>query len=284
MGNLALLKVTKVAQDPAIFVGIVLIHGMCLFAPGTFSWGAFGVFVGLYLFTGLCISIGFHRLFSHRSYSVPKAVERILAVGGTMALQGSVMEWVAHHRMHHAGTDTEEDPHNSAAGFWFSHLRWIYLRTPRFDDVETLRKFARDIHSDPFMRFLGRFSVQMALQVAVALSLYFWGGFSFLVWGFFVRIAFTHHAIWFVNSATHRWGYRNFATPDRATNLWWVSAVAFGEGWHNNHHAEKESAILGRRRWELDLGGATIKAMAFLHLAHDVQLPKLLARPLESTK
>lgn len=273
LGNFALLKIDRVSRDPAIIIWLVLIHAVCLFAPIAFSWAAFSVFLGLYLFTVFCISVGFHRLFTHRAFTTNKFVERLLALGGTMAMQGSVMEWVAHHRMHHAGSDTSDDPHDANRGFWFSHIGWIPLRTPQFDDVDRLRKFARDIYADPFLRFLGRIDVLLGIQLAVVAALYFAGGLDFVVWGYFVRLVFTHHMIWFVNSASHKWGYRNFDTKDLTTNCWWVAVLCCGEGWHNNHHAEQDASYFGRRPHEFDVGGAAIKLMAKLGLAHDVKLP-----------
>jgi stearoyl-CoA desaturase (delta-9 desaturase) len=258
MGNFALLRIPKESYDIFIVAWLVLIHALCLFAPIAFSWSAFAAFLALYLFTVGCISVGYHRLFTHRSFKTSKFFERLLAVGGTMAMQGSVMEWVAHHRMHHAHSDTAEDPHNARRGFWYCHMTWVPLRTPDFDDVNKLKKFARDVYADPFMVALGRLDVMLGIQLTVAVSLYLLGGWDFVVWGYFVRMVFTHHMIWFVNSAAHMWGYRNVDTPDLTRNNWWVALLAFGEGWHNNHHSHPDNPNFKRRWWEFDPGAVVV--------------------------
>lgn len=262
-----------------IMVWMVVAHLLAFTSLFFFTWPAFFVFVAIFYMTGcLGITLGFHRLLTHRSFKAPRWLERTLATFGTLALQGSVVEWVAHHRMHHAETDSENDPHNATRGFWFSHFGWMMIYTPKFDHPTKLRKFSRDIQADPYMLWLSKPWVLIGLQVCLGLILLALGGPAFALWGVFFRVVFLYHTTWFVNSAAHIWGYRNFETKDLSTNCWWVGLLAFGEGWHNNHHAEPEAVHVSRRWWEFDLTWQVIKLLKLAGWAHDLRLPKELAR------
>ncbi len=253
-------------------------HALAIPALFHFSWGAFAVFFAFYLITAGGITLGFHRYFTHRSFKAGKPLEYVMAVAGTLALQGSIWRWVAHHRMHHAFSDTDKDPHNARRGFWYSHFIWLLKSDPRFDDPIVMRKYARDIISDPVLRTLSKPMVFIGLQVILGLILWAIGGFWVMMWGIFARLVFVYHVTWLVNSAAHKWGYRNYEVNDLARNNWWVGLLALGEGWHNNHHAMGESARHGHRWWEFDSTWLVIKTLAAFGLVWDIKSPAKTAR------
>lgn len=249
---------------------MVFIHAGALFAPFTFSWSALALAVVLHWITGgLGITLGFHRLITHRSFKTPKWLEYVFATLGSLTAEGSPAEWVAIHRIHHKHSDTVEDPHDSNKGFWWSHMGWLSLEPP---ELEALKTFTPDLNGDPYYEFMRKNF--MLPQVILALLLYAWGGWSFVVWGVFVRLIMVYHSTWLVNSATHKFGYRNFESGDRSTNCWWVAVLAYGEGWHNNHHAFPHSARHGLLWWEIDATWMTIWLLEKLGLATNVRVAK----------
>ncbi len=251
------------ASTLALHLGALL-----AFLPVNFSWSAVGVAVFLHCLTiGLGISLGFHRLASHRSFKVPKWLEYGLILCGTLACQGGVKGWVGYHRMHHLYADCKGDPHDSTQGFWWSHISWLMHEVPAQAE---LHRFTKDIASDPFYRFCHRHYV--VLQVGLAVLLYGLGGMPFVVWGIFVRLFIGFHSTCLVNSACHKFGYRSYEVDDRSTNCWWVALLTFGEGWHNNHHAAQSSARFGWRWWECDLGWLTICTLKYFRLATQAQV------------
>ncbi len=227
-------------------------HLIALSAFWCFSWQALGIAVVLHWLTGsLGICLGYHRLLSHRSLQVPQWLEYFLVTCGAVAMQGGPIFWVGAHRQHHAhAEDIELDPHSSDRGFWWSHMGWLIFPVRRFFDRETYFKFAPDIARDPYYRWLDTWF--LLWQIPIAVALYCAGGWPFVVYGTFVRAVALWHCTWFVNSATHFWGYRNFEVEDNARNLWWVGVLAYGEGWHNNHHAHPRNAKAGLHWWEYD--------------------------------
>lgn len=256
-----------------VMVVTLMLHVAALlaFLPQYFSWQAVGVALFLHWLTvGLGISLGFHRLASHRSFKVPRLLEYFFILCGTLAAQGSVKGWVGYHRMHHLYTDEPKDPHDSTEGFWWSHLTWVMHDIP--NEPERL-KLTKDIANDPFYTFCHKYHT--LLQVALGLVLYSLGGMPFVVWGIFVRVVFGFHSTFFVNSVCHMFGYRNHNTPDTSTNCWWVALLTFGEGWHNNHHASQFSARFGSRWWEIDVVWWTIRALESLGLATQVKRAKI---------
>jgi stearoyl-CoA desaturase (delta-9 desaturase) len=260
------------------FVGLVLalIHaGACAaFFPVFFSWSGVEVAMLLYYLTGaIGICLGYHRLLTHRSFRLPRALEYAAATLGALALQGGPTKWIATHRAHHAFSDTERDPHDSNRGFWWSHVAWLYSRNPAQLSREEQRRYAPDIAGDPYYRFLD--ATTLALQIALGLILYILGGWPWVVWGIFVRLVMTYHITWLVNSAAHLSGYRPFRTPglDRSTNNWWVALLAWGEGWHNNHHAFPFSARHGLQWWEFDATWLSVRALQMMGLATAVRVP-----------
>ncbi|MDV2994810.1 MAG: hypothetical protein N4J56_004464 [Chroococcidiopsis sp. SAG 2025] len=251
----------------------VLLHLGGLFAvfPANFSWSAVGVALLLHWLTiGLGISLGFHRLVSHRSFRVPKWLEYFLILCGTLACQGGVKGWVGYHRMHHLSADRAGDPHDSTRGFWWSHVSWLMHEVPTQTE---LRRFTKDIADDPFYQFCH--DRYIALQIVLAALLYGLGGMPFVVWGIFVRLFLGFHSTCFVNSACHKFGYRSYDVGDRSTNCWWVALLTFGEGWHNNHHASQSSARFGWRWWEVDIVWLTIGLLEKLKLATNVKTTHL---------
>jgi stearoyl-CoA desaturase (delta-9 desaturase) len=244
------------------------IGALLAFFPAFFSWKAVGVCLLLYWITGgLGITLGFHRLVTHRSFQTPKWLEYFLVFCGTLACQGGPIDWIGMHRIHHVHSDQELDPHDSNQGFWWSHMGWMLHHSPAFAEVP---RFTKDIADDPVYQFLQKNMV--FIQVALGVVLLLLGGWSFVVWGIFVRLIFVWHCTWFVNSATHKFGYRTYESDDRSTNCWWVALLTYGEGWHNNHHAFQYSARHGLKWWEFDLTWITIQLLQVLGLATNVKL------------
>jgi len=230
------------------FWGIGLLHVLCLFAPFTFSWSALGVAVFLYwVACGLGISMGYHRLLTHRGFETSRAFYYLLAILGTLNFQGGPIDWVGIHRVHHRDSDTDDDPHSPRHGFLWAHVLWCVCKDPLGRD-NTIA--AGDLKKDRFLVWLNKWFVLPQLVLAVVL--WFLGGWSWVIWGVAVRTVFTYHATWAVNSASHTWGYKNFPTKDDSKNNWWVALVSWGEGWHNNHHAHQRSARHGLRWFEID--------------------------------
>ena len=261
---------TKLRLDWTMIIALVIFHigAICAFLPGFFSWQAVGVAVLLHWITGgLGITLGWHRLLSHRSFQVPKWLEYFFALCGTLALQGGIIWWVGLHRHHHLHSDEDVDHHDSKKGFLWSHVRWMCYEIPAESDIP---RFTKDIVNDKFYQFLNNYF--FPLQVVLGVVLYFIGGLPFLFWGVFARLVIVYHCTWLVNSATHKFGYRNFETTDNSTNCWWVALTTYGEGWHNNHHAYQYSARHGMKWWELDITWITIQVLQLLGLATKVKL------------
>ncbi len=238
----------------------------------------------MYLLSATGITVGFHRLLTHRSFQTSKPVEYIFAVLGSTALQGPVISWVADHRKHHAHTDEEGDPHSPhvghgegvcgvLAGLWHAHSGWLMSTQGRAD----WKRYAPDLYEDRGMRLIGRRFVPLAvLSLAIPtlagylLSGTLAGAATGLLWGGLVRIFFVHHVTWSVNSLCHFLGRRRFETDDRSTNVFWLSLPSLGESWHHNHHAFPRSAVHGLRRWELDPSALIITTLEKLGLAWNV--------------
>jgi fatty-acid desaturase len=250
----------------------VLIH-LGVFAAFWFTtWKAVAVFVLLHLiFGGVGICIGYHRLLTHRSFKTPRVVEYALALMGALCMQGGPIEWVALHRKHHQHSDSEGDPHSAREGFWWSHAWWVLWTPSRSTWDSITARYAPDLRRVGFYRLLER--THYLFSLALGLLLFYFGGWAFVVWGWFIRLVFTYHSTWLVNSASHAFGYRNFKVKDLSTNCWWVALLSNGEGWHNNHHAFPSSARHGLRWWEIDVSYILIRTMKAVGLAWDLRLP-----------
>lgn len=249
------------------------VHALALLAPWFFSWSALGVALLLHwLFGSIGICLGYHRLLTHRSLQVPKPLEYVIATIGALALQGSPIFWVAGHRIHHLHTeDMDKDPYSARRGFWWSHMLWLFYKRPEFFDYSSYRQFAPDLDRDPFYRWLDRSFLW--LQIPLGVLLYLLGGWSFVIYGMFVRAVLLWHSTWLINSATHITGYRTHYCEDNSRNLWWAAILTYGEGWHNNHHAYPNVAKAGWQWWEIDMTWWAILLLKKLGLARKVVLP-----------
>jgi sn-1 stearoyl-lipid 9-desaturase len=255
--------------NSAIF--LFLFHVGAIAALFFFTWKAFAIALFLTWVAGsLGIGIGYHRLLTHRGFKTPRWFEYFLTICGTLALQGGAINWVVTHRIHHAFTEQQGDPHSPRDGGWWSHIGWILRGTAQQHSEKVMRRYAPDLMNDPIHVLLNRlYFVPLILCGIVLLA---FGGLPALMWGVFFRVTFALHSTWLVNSATHLWGTRRFETSDDSTNNWWVALLTFGEGWHNNHHAFSRAARHGLAWYELDLNWLAIRALIFLKLAKSVHV------------
>jgi stearoyl-CoA desaturase (delta-9 desaturase) len=232
-----------------------------------------------YVLTFIGISVGFHRLFTHRAFETSRPVRYVLAALGSLAVEGSVIKWVADHRQHHTFADAEGDPHSPHAdggalkGLWHAHMGWLFSTAGRADR----QRYAPDLMADPGLRLMDRAE---ALMLLASLALPFGLGYALtgtlrgallgLLWGGLVRIFVCHHVTFSINSICHYFGRRRFETDEHSGNVFWLSIASFGESWHHNHHAFPTSAFHGLRRREIDIGGLVIRAMERLGLVWNV--------------
>src|SRR4051794_5078275 len=261
---------------------IVLLWG------GLVSGRDLAILAVMYVLTGFGVTIGYHRLLTHRSFDAPPAVRATLAILGSMSVQGAVIHWVADHRKHHTFADEDGDPHSPHTGpgegwrgvlhgIWHAHTGWLFDRAER----ASARRYARDLREDPVIRFVDRWFlgwVLLGLAIPFAAGLALSGGslaagLTGLLWGGLVRIFVIHHATWSVNSICHIYGRRPFATDDESRNNSAVAVVSLGEGWHHNHHPFPTSARHGLLPFQLDPSYAIIWTMEGLGLARDVKRP-----------
>ena len=271
-------------------VGAVILPFVATAAAIALLWNSvvsatdLAILVVMYVLSGIGITVGYHRLLTHRSFQTSKPIEYGFAFLGSLAVQGPVIAWVADHRKHHAHTDVEGDPHSPHVGngsgvagvlrgLWHAHVGWLLTEQGRAD----WKRYARDLYEDRGMRLLSRrFGSLVLLSLAIpALAGYLLtgtllGALTGLLWGGLVRIFFVHHITWSINSICHFAGSRRFDVDDRSTNVFWLALPSFGESWHHNHHAFPRSAVHGLRRWELDPGALLIGAMERLGLARNV--------------
>jgi stearoyl-CoA desaturase (delta-9 desaturase) len=241
------------------------------------------LFAALYLLTAYGITLGFHRLLTHRSFQTHRWVEYALAIFGSMAVQGPVMSWVADHRKHHAHTDKDGDPHSphghgsgvkgAVAGLWYAHMGWLFDRAGQAEHD----RYARELYEDRGMRLI---HALFPLWVLVGLAIPFGVGYAVDgslggaiaagVWGGAVRVFMLHHVTWSINSVCHFFGRRRFDVDDESTNVFWLAPFSLGESWHHNHHAFPRSAVHGLRWWEVDPTAWAIRAMRRARLAWNV--------------
>ena len=260
----------KIDWIPALFIASMHIGALAAFF--TFSWKALLVCVVLHFLTGgVGITLTYHRLLTHRSFKVPKFFEYLLAIIGCLACQSGPITWVATHRLHHLESDHDSDPHSPLHGPFWAHMGWCLVSNPSLDSIEKKSRFAPDLTSDPVMVFIEKAHIVWTFLLAGLL--YMWGGWPFVVWGIFVRTTLVYHCTWSVNSAAHIWGYQNYKTTDKSSNLWWVALLTYGEGWHNNHHAFQFSARHGLKWWEFDATYLMIKTLEVLGLAKAIKIP-----------
>jgi stearoyl-CoA desaturase (delta-9 desaturase) len=228
--------------------------------------------VAVYSLVAFGVTVGFHRMLTHRSFRPHPIVKFVLLVLGSMSFEGAPLQWAATHTKHHALSDREGDPHSPVEGFFHAHVGWIFAETEADPKL-----YCRNLVNDPIVVFVSRtWLVWALLGLVIPFAI---GGWSGLLWGGLVRIFLGHHVTWSVNSICHTFGKRPFTTPDQSRNEWVVGLLAFGEGWHNNHHAFPRSAFHGLRWWQFDLSGYLIWMLERLGLAHDVyRIPPTLLR------
>lgn len=253
-------------------------------------WGAglsmvdAGIAIGFYCFSGLGITIGYHRLFTHQSFETSKAMRVLLAIAGSFAVQGAVISWVADHRRHHAFSDKEGDPHSPhlddgpgvkgvLKGLWHSHMGWLFS-----SEGTSAERWAPDMLRDPALVKVNRlfplwvvltYTLPAAIGFAITGTL--WGAVTALLWGSLVRIFMLHHVTWSINSICHFYGKRPYRSDDYSTNNWLLSIISFGESWHNNHHAFPTSAVHGIRKAQIDTSGLIILGLEKLSLVSNVR-------------
>ena len=249
------------------------------------GWTDLALFVVMYFLTTIGVTVGFHRLLTHRAFQTYKPVEYLFAALGSMAVEGPVIGWVSDHRRHHAHADADGDPHSphghgdgfagTLHGLWHAHLGWLFDH-PTAQGAE---KYAPDLLEDRGMRTLHKLFVPLVGAGLLVPFLLGWGltgeligGLTALFWAGLVRVFLVHHVTFSINSICHFFGRRRFKTDDQSTNVFWLALPSFGESWHHNHHAFPRSAVHGLRWWEVDPGGWVIRGMKRLGLAWNVVL------------
>jgi stearoyl-CoA desaturase (delta-9 desaturase) len=253
------------------------VHLAALLAPFYFTWSGLAICLALYWVTGgLGVCLGYHRLLTHGSFQTTKPMRFLFALLGGVSGEGSAIDWVANHRKHHAFSDQDGDPHTPRDGGWWAHMLWIFPQHTREELAAHTKRWAPDLVKDKGVVFLHKTFLVWHILLGSALLGAGWTffdrftGVSWLIWGLAVRMVIVFHITWLVNSASHMWGYRNYETTDDSRNLWWVGLLAFGEGWHNNHHAYQRMAAHGHRWWELDPTYWVIRGLESVGLAWDV--------------
>jgi fatty-acid desaturase len=253
---------------------LAFFHIGAIAALFVFSWWNLAVAVFLYwMATGLGISMGYHRLHTHRSYRVARAIEYFFAICGALTLEGGPIFWVAIHRLHHQKSDQPGDPHSPRDGAWWAHMGWILFGETNHNNTRVMSKYAPDLAKYRFYVWLNNY--HWLPIIALAALLFAIGGVPMVLWGVCLRVVIGLHATWLVNSATHMWGTQRFATCDDSRNNWWVALITFGEGWHNNHHAHPSSARHGLAWYELDHSWILINILKRVGLVKSMQAATL---------
>lgn len=255
--------------DWVVLGWMVAMHAGALAAPFFFTWQALGAAVFLWWLTGsIGVCLGYHRYLAHKSMKLAWPARFFAMLCGTLSGEGSPLFWAATHRLHHQRSDQPGDPHSPNDGPFWSHILWLFgLRTVKEKEL-LLNRYAPDLVKDPLMQFFEK--TYGLWLIGSAVTLYAIGGLPMLLWAQCLRMVVCYHATWCVNSATHIWGYRNYESRDLSRNLWWVAIIAWGEGWHNNHHAHPHTARAGHKWWEFDMTWWVISAWRACGLAYDV--------------
>src|SRR3954451_3918164 len=277
-------RLERYANLGAVIVPFVAFLGAIVLLWNSYvGWTDLAILATMYLATAIGVTVGYHRLFTHRAFDAVAPVRYTLAVLGSMAVQGPVIDWVADHRKHHAFADDDGDPHSphghgsglrgALRGLYYAHMGWLSVTQGQAEK----RRFAPDLLEDSVIRKISRgfpwillagLAVPFALGYALTGTLH--GALTGLFWGGLVRIFLVHHVTWSVNSVCHFFGRRRFQTEDQSTNVFWLALPSLGESWHHNHHAFPRSAKHGLRRYEIDLSGWLILGLEKLHLASNV--------------
>ena len=279
-------EIRQPATDPRVYAVMGVMAAVHLGCFGVIYTGvsapAVIVLVITYIVRGLGITAGYHRLLAHRSYKTGRVVQFLLALAGCFTLEGGPLWWVSHHRSHHADTETDKDIHSPKThGFWQAHMGWM-MTNGAFEEKGAN---TRDLHRFPELKFLQRYYVWVVSSQVVGLYVLGtaldafnpeWGtsGAQLVVWGFFICTVLLWHATFMVNSVCHTWGSQAYDTGDASTNNFLVGLVAFGEGWHNNHHQFPLSARHGLLWWQIDFTWWLLRSMSAVGLVSDLKLPK----------
>jgi stearoyl-CoA desaturase (delta-9 desaturase) len=250
-------------------IGLAIFHAMAVAALFYFSWANLGAAVLLWwASSSLGIGIGYHRLLTHRGFKTSKFTEYVLSILGTLTVQSGPLTWVTTHRIHHAFTETEKDPHSPIEGGFWAHMGWIMRGTAQNHSWATKVRYCPDITKDTFQVALDKYSYVPTIVLAV--GMFAIGGLPMVLWGVFLKTVIGWHFTWLVNSATHMWGSRRFETRDTSRNNGLIAAITWGEGWHNNHHAHPRSARHGLAWYEIDINWITISLMEKLGIVSQV--------------
>jgi stearoyl-CoA desaturase (delta-9 desaturase) len=289
--TIPLVEGRKSVLEQSLVIAFMIIPVVALVAAVTLTWGWGITLVDVviatiaYFGTGLGVTVGFHRHFTHKSFKATRPLKVALAVTGSLAFQGSIVSWVADHRRHHAFSDKEGDPHSPwlfgtgplaiARGFWHAHMGWLFDR-----DKTNARRFAPDLLADRDIAAVDR---QFVLLTVVSLgvpallggllSWSWWGALTAFLWGGLVRVGLLHHVTWSINSICHMAGRRPFGTRDRSANVWWLAVLSFGESWHNLHHADPTCARHGVKRGQIDMSARLIWLFEKFGWVHSVRWP-----------
>jgi stearoyl-CoA desaturase (Delta-9 desaturase) len=289
--TIPLVEGRKSVLEQSLVIAFMIIPVVALVAAVALTWGwgitLLDVVIATiaYFGTGLGVTVGFHRHFTHKSFKATRPLKVALAVTGSLAFQGSIVSWVADHRRHHAFSDKEGDPHSPwlfgtgplaiARGFWHAHMGWLFDR-----DKTNARRFAPDLLADRDIAAVDR---QFVLLTVVSLgvpallggllSWSWWGALTAFLWGGLVRVGLLHHVTWSINSICHMAGRRPFGTRDRSANVWWLAVLSFGESWHNLHHADPTCARHGVKRGQIDMSARLIWLFEKFGWVHSVRWP-----------
>jgi fatty-acid desaturase len=267
-------------------IGLHLL-ALAVFVPWLFSWTGLALFIiGIYV-VGTGINTGYHRLLTHRSFACPRWVEYTFVVIAVCCMEDAPATWVAMHRLHHKDSDEKPDPHSPLVNFWWGHMGWLMVENRDIKNMAMYDRYARDILKDPFYMWLQRgmavawiYLAHLALIGAAGFAVGRWSGgtteaglrlgASWLVWAGIARTVAVWHITWSVNSLSHMFGYRTYNTTEHSRNNWLVALLASGEGWHNNHHVDPNSASNWHRWWEFDATYLVIRGLELVGLAKDV--------------
>ena len=253
---------------------VTIFHILAVWALFTFSWqNLLAAAITWWIAGSWGIGMGYHRLLTHGGFKTPKWMEYFLTACGMLGLQSGAITWETTHRIHHAFTETENDPHSPRGGTFWSHMGWIFFGDAQNQTEATMQRYAPDLMKDKVHVFLNK--IYWVVPVIAGVILFYVGGWSMVLWGIFLRQVIGWHSTWLVNSATHLWGTRRFETRDDSRNNGLIAALTFGEGWHNNHHAYPRSAKHGLTWYEFDVNWVQIKALEKLGLVKKVYAYKL---------
>lgn len=264
----------QVEKDLAVKIAVLFVvvvpflgtlYAMVMLWNQWVDWLDVTLMLVLYVISGMGITVGFHRMLTHKSFEAKPWVKRLLLIAGTMAVEGDATTWASTHIQHHAHSDGEDDPHSPLEGLWHSHVGWL------FSHKNNIEVYGTWLKKDPDVVWVSKtWLVWVALGLIIPTAIAGWSG---LIWGGLLRIFLTHHITWSVNSICHTFGRRDYQTRDASRNNFIVGLLAFGEGWHNNHHAFPTSARHGLHWWQVDFSYMIIWLMSKVGLAYDVRVP-----------